>query len=206
MSNKTYTNIIFDLGAVLVDWNPQKFVTQLFSSSKKLPADFTTLTKSPEWYDLDRGKLSEEEVISRLSQKFSLNPKDIKHFIEHSPMFLKPLPEGLKLFNTIKKQGLTTYILSNASKRNTKQLRNSTPFFSASAGAIVSCEVKSAKPDPEIYQALLRTYKLNPTECLFIDDLEENILAGNKLGIDGIVCQNHSKVEQQLKNMGIIPS
>lgn len=204
LNTGNYRNIIFDIGAVLVQWNPHFIVSQLFKERTQIPYELVQATKSPAWLEFDRGTLTQEELITSIANSSSIPLNDVALFVEQSALFLTPLELGTKMFFAAKQQRLGVYLLTNISFYSLHHLQQTTPFFKEADGFIASCEVKSVKPEAAIYKHLLDKYHLNPKECLFIDDLEANIKAGNELGIDGIVCQDHQSVINQLNNKGII--
>ena len=206
-NNSKYKNIIFDLGAVLVNWQPNKLIEDVFNAQKetfnlKQKEDLLPIIKSTILNEMDRGTVSKKDVIKHFEKDFDTNLlKEIfKHVIKH----LQVLPQGVKILNKVKDLGYKTYILSNFSKENFEAVSPNYDFLDKFDGAIISYKVKTIKPEPEIYKILLSTYSLNPSQSIFIDDKEENIIAGKTLGIDGIVCKNHNFVESELKKLGII--
>lgn len=203
-----YRNIIFDLGAVLVDWNPKKVVETLFhnrkSSPQGLPYELVQAAQSHLWHGYDRGTISEQELISLISNTYNVPYSDAALFVYYAPKALIPLELGLKIFTSAKKLGFKIFLLTNLSQAGFEELNKATTFFSQADGYVASFEINKIKPEPEIYETLLKKYNLNPTECLFIDDKPENIKGGEALGIDGIICDNHLNTIETLKQKGII--
>ena len=199
-----YRNIIFDLGAVLVFWNAKAILEKVFHGAQTIPYELVKATMSQTWYDYDKGIIDEQKLITSVATDFNIEQHLVSKFFYQVPLSLIPLELGSKMFFAAKKQGFRVYLLTNIGMVSFERLKKTTTFFKEADGYIASCEVKSVKPEPEIYQHLLQRYNLKPEECLFIDDLEANIKAGNALGIDGIVCQDHHEVIKQLNNQGII--
>jgi HAD superfamily hydrolase (TIGR01509 family) len=113
------------------------------------------------------------------------------------------LQEGIEILKTVQSKGYNTYILSNLSQVAYNRVINY-DFLHTFNGAVYSYQINLAKPDPGIYQHLLNTYNLNPEECIFIDDREDNIKGANALKIDGIVCDDHARVRKELCAYGIL--
>jgi len=202
--NNKYKNIIFDVGAVLVSWNPSEILKNTFGSDVSTSVDkyFGAFISSGIWADLDRGTATLPQVIDFLTKDLgeSTANKLASSMIDH----LTPIPDGIAIFNEIKSLGYNTYILSNMSEPALKKIAAENDFVSRVDGAIWSYKTKHIKPEPEIYQILLQEYSLKAEECIFIDDREENIKAGQSFGIDGIICTDHQFVRQELNKLKIL--
>ncbi|MBD3231620.1 HAD-IA family hydrolase [Candidatus Dependentiae bacterium] len=205
--NTKYKNIIFDLGAVLVNWQPNKLMEEIFKTQKerfnlKQKEDLVPIFQSKIFNEMDRGIVSREDVIKYFENDFDKNL--LKEIYKHVEKHLYVLPDGIKILNKVKNIGYKTYILSNFAKENFEAVSPNYDFLDKFDGAIISYKVKTIKPELQIYKILLNTYSLEPSESLFIDDRQENIIAARILGIDGIVCKNHDFVESELKKLKII--
>ena len=169
--HERYSSIIFDIGQVLLRFDPKNVVQQLFGR------------------DIPLSLLSKQQVAL---------------YSEMSPEYMTVIEEGIALFDAVRARGFRTYVLSNLHSDWYEKLQHKHDFFKKFDGIVISGHVNSTKPHPVIYQHLLTTYALTPEECLFIDDREDNIVAGKALGIDGIVCSDHAFVHQELCCRGIL--
>ena len=206
-TNSKYKNIIFDLGGVLVNWQPQKLVEEIFNAQKekfnlKSKEDLLPIVQSTIFNEMDRGTVSRKDVIKHFQKNYDQNL--LKEMFNYIPKHIYILENGIKILNKVKEQKYKTYILSNFGKELFEEVSPNYDFLNKFDGAVISYKVKTIKPEPEIYKILLNTYSLQPTQSIFIDDKEENIIAGKTCGIDGIICKNHNYVEKELKNLGII--
>ncbi len=197
-----YKNVIFDLGGVLIYFNPRELVDKIFSDCAEKPYYLAGAVQTEPWLDMDRGKLLYPEVAQALAGSY--DPTQVYQYLEAIPAYLHPITDGLRILQAVKARGFNVYVLSNLSAYAHEATKKHTHFFEPFDGAIFSYQVGFAKPDPEIYQALLSTYDLKAEECVFIDDLEKNIIAGNALGIDGILCDNYANVHRELVARGIL--
>lgn len=199
---KQYKNIIFDLGAVLVNWQPKEILEDIFKEDNKIALENFNEHKSKTWADFNKGLLTPNDLANFIGEEYT------KTLLEKLPNYLFPLQEGIEILNVIKEKGYKTYILSNFPKElfeSAKIVNNyENIFLDKFDGKIISYKVKSIKPEPYIYQALLDKYNLTAEECLFIDDKEENIIGGQNLGIDGIICKNHEQLKKDLIKLSII--
>ena len=200
--NNRYKNVIFDLGGVLIYFNPRELIDKIFANVEQKPYGLVQAVLTKPWLDMDRGMLSFTEVAQALADTY--DPAQVCHFMESIPAYLNPLADGLQLLQDVKDRGYKVYVLSNLAAYSHEAILKHAGFFEPFDGAIFSYQVGFAKPDPEIYQALLTKYNLVADECVFIDDLEKNISAGKALGIDGIVCDDHMRVRNELVARGIL--
>lgn len=197
-----YRNIIFDLGGVLIYFNRKELLSLIFKDEPDYPENLAETPLTREWLEMDRGFFSAVQVSEALSDRY---PKDkVLKFIQSIPAYLNPLEEGLEIVRAVKKLGYKTYVLSNLSQEAHEAICKHHDFFSQFDGTIFSYQVHAVKPDAEVYDTLLKTYNLTAEECLFIDDLEVNIAAGKALNIDGIVCDNHTHVVQELRALKVL--
>lgn len=194
---KQYKNIIFDLGNVLLEWNPQRFLKEL-----ELPSHFMDVFHSLLWATHDGGLLTRAEVIEKLPSHY--DKEVFASCVNRIAPFLTPISEMIETLHEVRRNGYKTYILSNMPKELHEELRELHDFFEHFDGQVYSYEVKAIKPQPQIYQALINNYRLQEHESVFIDDLEMNIRAAKDLGIEGIVCKNPTQVRSELKLLKII--
>jgi len=193
-----YKNIVFDLGGVLFYWNP----LEIAKIHNQIANRILDVVCSEHWGNWDRGTMTAEEVAHELSGEFDKN--EVLRLMQEAPGYLKPLDKGLQIFKEVKALGYKTYVLSNLSKDCYNKIFHENEFFKEFDGLIFSYQVKTIKPEPEIYNILLNTYSLKPEECLFIDDLEHNIAGANNIGIDGVVCKDHDYLRQELQRLKIL--
>ncbi|MFI3264661.1 MAG: HAD family phosphatase [Rikenellaceae bacterium] len=182
-------NIIFDLGGVVIDLDRQRCVDSFtrigFPEADKLvdcyhPADF--------FNKLERGQLSEDEVFDIIREKAQkeIHNEDIRK--AYGDILIEIPLYKLRLIESLKNQGYKIYALSNINPIVISKVRD---LFSIDGKKMedyfdklyLSYEVKSLKPDPEIFEILISDSGVKPEETLFIDDSEHNISAGQKFGL-----------------------
>lgn len=196
-----YKNIIFDLGAVLIRWNPKELFTTVFKDEPHTAEQLLPITKTEAWYNLDKGVFTPAQCAENLAHTF--DKEKVLKCITAVPAHLIPLHEGLEILYAIKQKGYKTYILSNMGEGSHKQIMHY-DFLKEFDGSIFSYQVKLCKPDPDIYKKLLETYDLIPSECLFIDDVMANIKGAQEVGIDGILCSDHNFVLSEMRRLSIL--
>lgn len=179
-------NIVFDLGNVLLSFKPAEYLKNAGYSREKSKLILSDIFASAEWQKIDQGLLSADEAIELISKKSLLGNDEIRLIFERRPEILYSLDFNTKLLPELKKEGFRLYFLSNFPLDIFDEVKRSYSFFCYFDGGIISAEANSTKPDPAIYLRLLEKYGLNAADCLFIDDLEENIRSAGALGFNCI--------------------
>lgn len=181
-------NIIFDMGNVLIRYEPEYFIDRLgIESNSDRRLLLNSIFRSPDWPLLDRGELSEDELETRVRERLPERLHDYAHqLIFEWDVPIEPVPGMADFIADCKRAGTGVYLLSNASLRQ-REYWNRIPGHEHFDGRVVSAEVRCVKPMPEIYRYLVDTYKLDAQECLFVDDVWENINAAEQVGIRGFL-------------------
>ncbi|MBO5461619.1 MAG: HAD family phosphatase [Ruminococcus sp.] len=180
-----YKNIIFDFGNVLATFDADLLLSQFCADESD-----RALLKSAifdNWQALDEGSIEMSVYIAEAVSK--VPPHLIVKVLEYFNSWYKhltPLTQTWDFIRELKANGYHIYILSNAPV----QFAENASFYeivNEFDGIVFSAPIQQFKPESGIYQYLFDTYHLKPEECFFIDDKEENIKAGQALGMDGIV-------------------
>lgn len=196
-------NVVFDMGNVLIGFDHDVIMDQhsLNEEERKLVREKLFLGENWKLHDL--GILDEEQLYQRTVEQLPEHLHKTVHelvFHWHDPVL--PIKGMDQLIRQLKQKGMRLYLLSNAGK-DQKSYWNRIPgseFFDA---AVVSAFEGCIKPDPKIYKILLERYHLRVEECLFIDDMEENLTSAKKLGMDvirfdGDVKKLKNEIEKRL--------
>ncbi len=186
-------NIIFDMGGVLIDYNPEKTLYGLFD---RQTADILLreIFRNPIWADKDRGIISPEEIMA---QKRDAIPAEVfekvSEMVDNFYPYMPPFEKMHGLVKQLKENGYGIYLLSNASS-DFHERRKDIPALALFDGVVVSADYKLLKPEKEIYLTLFEKFGLKPEECFFIDDVQANIDGAKMAGMDGH-CYAHGDVE-----------
>ncbi len=199
-----YKNIIFDLGGVVVDFNPREFLVDHFMNEKLEDALYAITFGSEEWLEIDAGLLSREEGERIMRQKGAELHRafEVDVILDDWYDMLRTQNEVLQLIKRLKQRGYSIYYLSNISHDVLAMLRQR-KFWKLFDGGVASCKVAVTKPDPRIYQALLKRYGLSATESVFVDDNESNAAAATQVSITGIPFKNVRTLQRALMGLGI---
>ncbi|MCR5834722.1 MAG: HAD family phosphatase [Selenomonadaceae bacterium] len=206
MKNITdYKNIVFDMGGVLVDYTADN-ATRHFTDDEQIIREIhNVMFYSQEWLALDMGSMTDEKAISRILPRLSSDKvREIaKVTFEHWHEYNNVAREGVaEIIEAIKARGQRVYILSNVSRRLTNTYKEVVPAPELYDGAFFSGEVLALKPQPIIYQFFFERFNLKPEDCFFIDDLQENVDASIKCGMNGY-CFKSGNNEDLKKVLGI---
>lgn len=182
-----YRNIVFDMGGVLVDYTADNATWHFTDDPEIVREIHSVMFCSQEWMALDMGSISDEEAVSRILPRLSddrvreIATITFDHWHEYNNV---ARPGVAAIIESIKMRGQKVYILSNVSKRLTGTYKNVVPAPELYDGAFFSGEVLALKPQPIIYQMFFQRFNLNPSECLFIDDVKANVDAAIQCGME----------------------
>ena len=197
-----YKNIIFDLGNVVLNYNPEEYLIKKINDKNKVEIALNNIFKSNEWKMLDRGIITEEEAKRVIKNRVIDNSEIIDLAFENWYDMLRPIEETIELINKLKKNGYKIYYLSNFHSKAFEEVTNKNKVFEEFYGGIVSFKEKLLKPEKEIFLTFYHHFKLKPEECYFIDDSSANIIAANETGMIGFVYNKdiNKLIEDMEKN------
>lgn len=197
--------IIFDLGGVLIDWNPHYVFTDNYFPTKEQKDYFFANICTSEWNEEQDAGRSIVEATELLVQQFPDWEASIRDYYGRwTDMLNGPIHDTVEIFRRLKESGrYKIYALTNwqADLFNIALVRYN--FLHWFDGRVVSGEEKTRKPFPEFYQVLLDRYNVNPKQALFIDDNLRNVSAARDLGIDSIHFKNANELERELTEIGL---
>ncbi|HLT95007.1 MAG TPA: HAD family phosphatase [Membranihabitans sp.] len=184
-------NIIFDLGGVLVNWDPIYLYRKIFEDEISA-VEFLGNVCTYEWnLEQDRGRTLSEATNIKI-REFPEYEAEIRAYYDRWPeMFQGTIDENVQVLRELLDSSQhRVFALTNWSRETFPIAKSLFPFFNEFEGAVVSGEEGLIKPDPEIYKLLLRKYNLIPENSVFIDDRLENVEAARALNIHGIHYQH----------------
>lgn len=199
--NHSIDTIIFDLGGVLIDWNPRYvFHDQYFDSPEKRDYFFNHICTS-DWNEEQDAGRSIVEATQMLVEQFPDWETSIRDYYgKWTDMLGGPITGTVELFRQLKQQGShRTYALTNWQANLFDIALVRYDFLHWFDGRVVSGEEKTRKPFPEFYHRLLDRYSVQPQQALFIDDNLRNVKAAEDLGIASIHFQNPEQLKEQLR-------
>ena len=202
---KTIDTIIFDLGGVLIDWNPMYVYRDYFDSEEKRDYFFTHICTT-DWNEEQDAGRSIVDATQLLVQQFPDWEQPIRDYYGRWTEMLKgPITETVELFRELKASGkYKLYALTNwqADLFNIALVRYN--FLHWFDGRVVSGEEKMRKPFPEFYQLLLNRYQVDPSRALFIDDNERNARASQSVGLTPIHFRSAEQLRAELQQYSVL--
>jgi putative hydrolase of the HAD superfamily len=194
-------NIIFDLGGVVLDWNPDAILESYYADPDARAAMKRALFQHPDWLQIDRGMLTEPEVLPRLKKRTGRPVSELAGLFEAIRISLKPKADTVALLQRLAQRHVPLYCLSNMSAATFAYLRAQHAFWALFRGIVISGEIKMMKPEPEIFEYLLRRYELSATETVFVDDQPPNIRAAEALGLHTVWFRDARQCEVELEHL-----
>lgn len=195
-------DIILDMGNVLLEWNKDKILQGVSDTKKDYLILDKTIFQSGLWLRLDLGTMTREElVLEVVSMIGNTYQKKVEEVIWNWPSYIDIFTEVLPILSELKKKGHRIFVLSNTSKVFYDLLDEQlSPLKELLDGFVLSCDIKAIKPDLAMFKEILDKYQLDPANCIFLDDIEDNTSAAEKLGIKAYQVKKRSDVVNILKS------
>ena len=197
--------VIFDLGGVLIDWNPRYLYRKLFNGDDAAMEHFLANVCTGEWNIQQDAGRSLAEAYAQLTSKHP----DKKHLIEawgarFDEMMSGQIEGTVAILEELYAKGVPLYALTNWSAETFPHGLKRFEFFKRFRGIVVSGELKLIKPDRRIFQHLLDTYDLKAQDAVFIDDALHNVAGAEALGIHGIHFNGPALLRQELTELKLL--
>jgi 2-haloacid dehalogenase len=202
---KKIETVIFDLGGVLIDWNPDYVYKTIFEDEKKMN-DFYAEICTSAWNEEQDGGRSLKDATEELVARFPDHEENIRAYYGRWEEMLKgPIEETVEILKEVKEKGnVKLYALTNWSAETFPIALNRFEFLHWFDGRLVSGEERMRKPFPEIYQLLVRRFNIDPHTAIYIDDNDRNLSAPKEMGIETIHFSNASDLRTKLKALGVL--
>ena len=197
--------IIFDLGRVVVSWDPVGIVSAV-RGPEGAAALAERLFNHPDWLEVDRGTLTLHTMARRAEERTGLSAADNLAILQAVPASLLPDPAMVRLIEELHSAGHVLYALSNMGHASIDWLEQHQDFWRFFSGKVVSARVRMLKPEPDIYRYLLVSFDLKAGECLFIDDSPANVAAAEALGLRGLIFTDPARCRAHLIDQGLLPA
>ncbi len=197
-------NIIFDLGRVVVRWEPDALIAETFADPAVRTVVRRGIIDHPDWLALDRGVLSLHDAITRAAARTGVPADAVSGFMRRVPTALVAIPETVSLLYRLKARGHRMFCLSNMQAASIEHLERAYTFWDVFEGMVISCRIHLLKPEPAIYAHLLEQHGIEGADSVFIDDLEANLAAATGFGIRGIQFEHPAQCEARLAALGCL--
>lgn len=182
--------VVFDVGNVLLSFEPRRVLEEYVPEAPELYDDLTLhIFKSPYWCMQDRGSATPQEVTDAMVLSCPNLEPYIRRVMAHWVEMKHVIDEGVEALRMCKAHGKKLVVLSNYGDEAFSIVDAKYDFFRLFDGMVISSRVHMVKPEPAIYAEVIRRFSLDPARTLFIDDSMANIEAALEAGWQGL-CFN----------------
>jgi len=197
-----YRAVVFDVGAVLIDWDPRHLYRRLFDDEAAMER-FLAEVCTPEWNSrLDAGRPF-AEAVEELAERHPDQADLIRAYRERWVEMLGGEIEGtVSIVRELRAAGVPVYALSNWSAETYPLTQPLYPFLDELDGIFISGEAGVGKPDPTIFRLFLERFGLEPGRIVFIDDSPNNVATARTLGIEAIRFEDAGQTRRDLVRLG----
>lgn len=194
-------NIIFDIGGVLLDYNPKTYLDKLNIEESKRKELNDIIFHNSKWKDCLNGFITNSELIEYLVKENKKYKDEIKQILskENLKYMLPPKQEMIEYYKSLKQKGYKIYLCSNITEDTYNYIKDSFEIIQLADGGVFSCFENISKPNVEIYQKLIKKDKLDIEKSILIDDTKRNIISANDIGLNGILFNNIEDIKKILK-------
>ena len=202
---QVYKTIIFDLGAVLIDWNPDYLYRKLIANDQERKWFLENICTS-DWNEEQDSGRPLKEATELLIKKYPGQETMIRAYYERwEEMLNGPIEGTLEIFKLVKQKNLMQLIaLTNWSSETFPIALEKYDFLHWFHGRVVSGEEKTRKPFKVIYETLIKRYSVIPSEAIFIDDNKRNLIPAEELGITALHFTSPERLQKDLLSLGIL--
>ncbi|HLX93898.1 MAG TPA: HAD family phosphatase [Puia sp.] len=199
---KEIDTIVFDLGGVLIDWNPDYVYRDIFPNEEERQWFYQNVC-TPDWNEQQDAGRSLSLATEELVAKYPEHEKNIRAYYERwQEMLGGPIHETVEILRHLKHHtGIRLYALTNWSAETFPVALDLYEFLHWFEGRVVSGEEKTRKPFREIYARLIERFKIVPERAIYIDDNYRNLIPAKELGFHVIHFQKPQQFKQELEGM-----
>lgn len=205
MGKPGYDAVVFDLGGVLIDWDPRYLYRQLFDDKREMER-FLAEVCSPTWnLEQDRGRpIAEATALLR-----DAHPHHAEHIDAYygrwTEMLAGPIEGTVAILRELCERQVRLLALTNWSAETFPYAEERFDFLSLFEGIVVSGREGFVKPDPALFALLVARHGLEPARTVFVDDSARNVEGARKAGFDGVVFSSPEAFRLELQARGLLP-
>ncbi len=200
------STIIFDLGGVLIDWNPDYVFSEVIPDAARRAYFYENICTHDWNLEQDAGRSIESATEMLVAQYPEWTPEIRDYYGRWEEMLGGAITETVTLLQELRDQGQHRLLaLTNWSGETFPVALGLYEFLHWFEGIVVSGDEGTRKPYPQIYQTLLERYDVNPEEAVFIDDSHPNIIAAEALKIKGIHFKSPAQLRETFQQWNVLP-
>lgn len=201
----TPTTVVFDLGGVLVEWDPRLLYRRLLADDDAVEAFLVEIGFDAWNHSMDAGESTWAEAVERHS---ALHPDRSELIAAYPARYLETLGDhidgAVELLRELQAAGVRLLALTNWSSETFALARPHLTFLDAFEGILVSGDERVAKPDPAVFELLVRRYHLEPARTVFIDDRQVNVDAAAAAGLRPVLFTDPATLRRDLTRLGLL--
>ncbi len=196
--------VVFDLGGVLIDWNPRHLYRKVFDGDEAAMERFLSEVVTPEWNSaVDAGRPF-DAAVAELSARHPDQAELIGYYKTRWPeMVSGPLDATVAILRELKAARLRTFALSNWSAETFPVMRDRFDFLAEFDGVLISGDVSVGKPSPAIFEMAIERFHLVPDRTVFVDDWDRNVVTASDLGLVAVRFFDADQLRHDLRALGL---
>jgi 2-haloacid dehalogenase len=195
---------VFDLGGVLIDWNPRHLYRQLFDDEAAME-EFLATVCTLEWHVAHDLGQSTAESCAELALEYPEHASMILAWAERSEdMIGGAIADTVSILAELRAAGVRCYVLSNMEPETFPLRLERFDFLHWFDGHVISGLEGIVKPDPKIFHRMLRRFDLQPSRTVFIDDSAVNVEAAREIGIKALRFESPGQLRKDLEKLGVL--
>jgi 2-haloacid dehalogenase len=196
---------VFDLGGVLIDWNPRYLYRKLFADEASMEHFLANICTSDWNRQQDAGRTL-AEGCHLLKMQYPDHAEYIDAWLHrYDEMIAGSIQGTVDILGELRSRGVPIYALSNWSSETFPAAQKRFEFLNWFDGMLLSGTVRLVKPDPRIFQLFLETHAVDPAHTVYIDDLPKNVEAAQAAGMHGIRFADPESLRAELVSVGLLP-
>lgn len=197
-------NIVFDVGKVLLDWNPQYLFDRITPDPKRRSYLLENVITQDWIEETDKGK----SIAQAVAERVALFPDYEDEIRAYFDRWHETIPSAIQgtvdiLEALLASPHYKVWAITNFGSETWVSACQRFPFLTKFEGVVVSADVKQIKPDPEIYKTFFTKFNLEPTDCIFIDDRLDNVQTAEDMNMKSIQFKNPEQLKKELSLLGV---
>jgi 2-haloacid dehalogenase len=198
--------VIFDLGGVLIDWDPRYFYRKLFNGDEAGMERFLTTVCNPEWNTQQDAGRTFAEACALLKKEHPDQAALIDAWLPGYPDMLGgTIPGTVEILHELRERGVPVYAITNWSAETFPFALERFDFLKWFNGIVVSGDVKLLKPDRRIFDLFFQRFGVNANEAVYVDDMQRNVDGAKAIGMHAIRFTDPDELRRDLASAGLLP-
>jgi len=204
MPARPLTTVVFDIGNVLIEWNPRNLYGKIFADPEQMEWFLANICTNSWNLEQDRGRPFAEAIEERIA-RFPQWEVEIRAYdVRWDEMVSGEIEGSVAALRALQADGWPLYAITNFSREKYADACRRFAFLNEFRGTVVSAHEGVLKPSPEIFQLFLSRYGLSADECLFVDDSAANVATAADLGFHAHHFDGAEGLHKELTRRGLL--